>query len=59
VNIRRDRAQVCGTEKPAATEIAPNESAYAPVASAIPKALRMTRLRVAAQMVHLRSMDDR
>ena len=32
MNISSDRAQVCATESPAATETAPNETPYAPVA---------------------------
>jgi len=38
--MSRDKAQVCAIERPAVTEIAPNEIAYAPVATPMPRASR-------------------
>ena len=40
MNISRDRAQVCATESPAATDTAPNETPYAPVARPTPRLSR-------------------
>jgi hypothetical protein len=42
VNISSDRAHVWSSDRPAAVEIAPNESAYAPLAIPIPTASRIT-----------------
>jgi hypothetical protein len=40
VNISTDSAHVCRSESPAAVEIAPNDTAYAPLAIAMPSASR-------------------
>src|SRR5438874_13583443 len=45
VNITRDSSDVCSGVRPAATDRAPNDSAYAPTATPIPAALRSTSRR--------------
>ena len=40
VNMSSESAQVCAIDRPAVTEIAPNDSAYAPVAMPMPRASR-------------------
>src|SRR3954451_22186669 len=42
VNMSTDRADVCRMDRPAATDRAPNDTAYAPDARPIPTALRIT-----------------
>src|SRR5437762_10121881 len=45
VNITRDSTEVCSGVRPAATDSAPNDSAYAPTATPMPAALRSTSRR--------------
>ena len=42
VNINSDRLAVWSSDRPAAVAIAPNDSAYAPLAIPIPSAFRIT-----------------
>ena len=49
VNMASESTHVWATENPAAVEIAPNESAYAPVATPMPTASRTTAARSAGQ----------
>jgi hypothetical protein len=44
--MRTDNAHVCSKDRPAAVEIAPNDTAYAPLAIAMPSASRMIARRV-------------
>ena len=50
VNIASESVQVWAIEKPAAVEIAPNDSAYAPVATPMPTASRTTAARTAVHV---------
>ena len=51
VNITSESAQVCATERPAATETAPKDTPYAPVATPTPRLSRRIAARSAALRV--------